>query len=70
MDDEQLEAMERELMDRRATAEQEIVEVDQMRKTVEQRQGLVSRYASLLTIRKAENHFGRDYEITMRTKHA
>lgn len=68
--DADLEKLSRELEARRATAEQEIVEVEQLKQTVKSRQGVVSKYASMLSIRRADNHFGRDYEITMRTKPA
>lgn len=55
---------------RRETAEQEVVEIEQIKQTVQSRQGLIAAIASASRIRRAENHFGRDYEITMRTRTA
>lgn len=68
--DEELEAIERELEARRATAEQEIVEVEELKQTVDARQGIIQTIWAKTIARHHENHFARDYEITMRTKTA
>lgn len=70
LSDEQLEAMQRELEARRSTAEQEIIETEHMKHAVQSRQSVVSKFASSLATIRADNHFGENYQITMRMKSA
>lgn len=68
--DEQLDAMRAELKARLDTAEQEIHETEQLKDEVAARQGIISRLVTSLTAGRAENHFGENYKITMRTRNA
>lgn len=64
---EQLEEMQRELLARRVTAEQEILDTEQLKKDVESRQGVIAKFTASLTSLRVENHFAENYAITMRT---
>lgn len=70
LSDADLDALERATLKARITAEQEIVRSQEARNQVRGRQPLIDKIAASVQLIRSNNHFGEDYEITMRRKNA
>lgn len=65
-----LDRLEQTILKARKTAEQEVVLAQQQQREVVARQPFISRVAGAMGSLRAANHFGDDYAITMKGKHA